>query len=81
MGIEETNQPKVIGLEVEEARRRLQAAGVQTIRVVETAPLQQPIPTGPKRVIRQRSREGEIEITAAASVPPPCGEHDNDGNK
>jgi hypothetical protein len=54
----------VIGLELEDARRRLQAAGVTDVSISETRP---PMPhvqlNGPLRVVRQRlTSTGGVEL-------------------
>lgn len=56
----------VIGLELEEARRRLEAAGM----VVAVSETRSPIPTvqltGPMRVVRQRVTSEGVELVVTA---------------
>lgn len=53
--------PDVIGLRLEEARRRLEAAGLK-ISVVETQPPFAVDLSGPLRVVRMRRRGDEVEL-------------------
>jgi hypothetical protein len=60
--------PLLIGLEFEDARERATAAG-WAISVISTVPVTR-TPTGPQRVVRQRSVAPEtLELVIAASVP------------
>ncbi len=69
--MEGVSLPSVVGRELEQARRLLQAAGVTHVEVTETAPPARRSPTGPLRVVRQRATEQGVSLVVAASVPPP----------
>lgn len=69
----------VVGLPVEDARARLQAAGWKVSSVTPTQPPRRPLDQGTCRVVRQRSPEpGALELVTAvfpevapATAPPP----------
>jgi hypothetical protein len=69
----------VVGRELPEARRLLAEAGAGEVVVTETAPPGRPAPTGPCRVVRQRSTAGGVSLVVAASAPLPGEKHGNDG--
>jgi hypothetical protein len=62
----------VIGLELEEARRRLAAAGVTVAAVTETRPPQRAELSGDLRVIRVRlsGETADVVVTRERYVPP-----------
>jgi hypothetical protein len=70
----------VVGLPVEDARARLQAAGWKLLGDTPTQPPRRPLGEGTCRVVRQRSPEpGALELITAvfpevapASAPPPA---------
>ncbi len=68
--------PSVLARELSEAERVLWEAGAQTIEVRVTSPPRVPRPTGPWRVVRQRSKGRDVQLVVAASVPPPGSEGD-----
>jgi hypothetical protein len=62
--------PSVIGRLLPDALEILEQSG---IRVIETTRTSAPrgAPSGPLRVVRERSRPEGIELVVAASLPPP----------
>lgn len=64
----------MLGLEVDEARRRLASAGVRVVAVIETRPPQQVNLVGALRVIRvRRSEEGAVELVVTRERYEPRG--------
>jgi hypothetical protein len=59
--------PSVIARPLADARLLLDDAGVQVASVVETVPPGRP-PTGPMRVVRERTTDEGVHLVAAASI-------------
>ena len=70
------SSPSVIALSICEAREVLEKAGVGVAATIQTGPPGGP-PSGPLRVVRERSAGEGVELVVAASVTL-SGEEDND---
>jgi hypothetical protein len=69
--------PSLLARPLPEARRLLEAAGVPLVEVKHTAP-PRGAPSGPMRVVRQRSASDGVYLVAAASVSLAEGEDSHD---
>ncbi len=71
------SRPSVLARSVADARRILEAAGVPVLCIEQTAP-PGGAPTGPPRVVRERSTPEGVCLVTAASIPRPEGTDSHD---
>ena len=71
------SHPCVLARRLDDAQRILDTAGVRVLGVERTAP-PRGAPSGPPRVVRQRSTSEGVHLVTAASIPAAEGEDRHD---